>query len=76
MGYRLDGQGLLPGRGMIFHYSPAFILALGPTQPPVQWVLGALSSGVMWVGYEADYSPSSAEIKNGGAISPLPHTSL
>jgi hypothetical protein len=38
--------------------------ALGPTQPPVQWVPGALSPGVKWLGYEADHSlPSSAEVK-------------
>jgi hypothetical protein len=39
--------------------------ALGPTQPPIQWVLGALSLGVKWPGREADHSPpSSAEAKN------------
>jgi hypothetical protein len=32
-------------------------LVLGPSQPPVQWVLGALSAGVMQPGYEADHSP-------------------
>jgi len=40
--------------------------SLGPTQPPVQWVLGALSPGVKWQGceVEVDYSsPSSAEVK-------------
>jgi len=39
-------------------------LALGPTQPPIQWVAGALFLGVKWLGYEADHSPpSSAEVK-------------
>jgi hypothetical protein len=28
--------------------------ALGPTQPPIQWVLGALSLGVKRPGREAD----------------------
>jgi hypothetical protein len=38
--------------------------ALGPTQPPVHWVPGALSLGVKWPGREADHSPpSSAEVK-------------
>jgi hypothetical protein len=36
----------------------------GPTQPPVQWVPGALSLGVKRPGCEADHSPpSSAEVK-------------
>jgi hypothetical protein len=51
--------------------------ALRPTQPPIQWVPGDLSSEVKLMGHEADRSPSaSAEVKNGGAIPPLPHTSL
>jgi hypothetical protein len=38
--------------------------ALGPTQPPIQWVAGALSLGVKRPGREADHShPSSAEVK-------------
>jgi hypothetical protein len=36
----------------------------GPPQPPIQWVLGALSPGVKWPGREADHSPpTSAEVK-------------
>jgi hypothetical protein len=36
----------------------------GPTQPPIQWVLGALSTGVKRPGREADHSPpTSAEVK-------------
>jgi hypothetical protein len=47
--------------------------ALGPTQPPVQWVPEALSSGINRQGHEADHSPpSSAEVKSGGALLPLP----
>jgi hypothetical protein len=39
--------------------------ALGPTQPPTQWVLGALTSGIKRLGREADHSPpSNAEVKN------------
>jgi hypothetical protein len=34
------------------------------TQPPIQWVLGALSLGVKWSGCEADpSSTSSAKVK-------------
>jgi hypothetical protein len=51
--------------------------ALGSTQPPVKWVLGAVSPGVKWKSCEADYSPPSrAEVKNGGAIFSHPHTPL
>jgi hypothetical protein len=39
-------------------------LALGPTQPPIQWVPGVLSLGAKRPGREADHSPpSSAESK-------------
>jgi hypothetical protein len=41
-----------------------FYTALGPTQPPIERVPGALSVGVKWQGREADHSPpSSAEVK-------------
>jgi hypothetical protein len=37
---------------------------LGPTQPPIQWALGALSPGVKRPGREADHSPpTGAEVK-------------
>jgi hypothetical protein len=39
--------------------------ALGPTQPPIQWVPGALSLGFKLPGREGDNSPpSSAKVKN------------
>jgi hypothetical protein len=40
--------------------------ALGPTQPPVQWVPGVLSPGVKArPGRDADHAPpSSAEVEN------------
>jgi hypothetical protein len=39
-------------------------MALGPTQPPIQWVPGTPSLEVKWPGCEADHSPlSSAEVK-------------
>jgi hypothetical protein len=38
--------------------------ALGPTQPPIQWVPGALSLGVKRPGRKADHSPpTNAEVK-------------
>jgi hypothetical protein len=51
--------------------------ALRPTQTPMKWAPEALFPGVKLQGLPADHSPpSSAEIKNGGAITPLPHMSL
>jgi hypothetical protein len=48
--------------------------ALGPIHSPIQWVPRALSRGVKRPGCEAvDSPPSSAEVKNDGAIPPLPH---
>jgi hypothetical protein len=43
--------------------------ALGPTQTPIQ-----RAPGIKRLGCEADHSPpSSAEVKNGGAILPFPY---
>jgi len=40
-------------------------LALGPTQLPIQWVPGALSSEIKQPGCGADHAPpSSAKVKN------------
>jgi hypothetical protein len=48
-----------------FHYSTTSRLALGPTQPPIQWVPGVLSPKVKQPGCEANYSPPfRAEVKN------------
>jgi hypothetical protein len=56
-----------------FLLSTATIQSLGPTQPPIQWVPGALSTGVKRQGREADHSlPPSADVKNSEAIPPLP----
>jgi hypothetical protein len=45
---------------------------MGPTQPPVQFVSWAVSSGLKRQGRQADHSPlSSAEIKIGEAVPPL-----
>jgi hypothetical protein len=59
-----------------FLYSTEFRPAPGPTQPPIQRAPGAISPGVTRSGREADHSPpSSAEVKNGGAIPRLPQMS-
>ena len=46
--------------------------ALGPTEPPIEWVLGAVTVEMKWLGCIADHSPpSSAKFKNDGAICQL-----
>jgi hypothetical protein len=62
-GYRLDGCSSIPGRDMTFFF----------ISHSLHNVFGR---GVKRPGHEADHSPpSSADVKNGGAVSPLPHMS-
>jgi hypothetical protein len=50
---------------------------LGPTQPPIKSVPGALSLGVKGPGREADHSlPCSAEDKNAWSYTSTPSTPL
>jgi hypothetical protein len=57
------GFGSRRGLG-IFLFTTASRTAMGPTQPPIQWVPKVLSLGVKRPGLEADHSPpSSAEVK-------------
>jgi hypothetical protein len=75
-GYVLDDRGVgvqVPAGSRIFSTSSRPVL--GPTQPPIQWVLGPLYPGVMRPGRQADHSPpTSAEVKKCGSIHPLPPT--
>jgi hypothetical protein len=62
-GYGQDNEGS-PNRVKNFLFSTSSRLVVGPTQPPIQWVLGALSPGVKQQGREADHSPpTSAKVK-------------
>jgi hypothetical protein len=46
LGYRLDDQWFKSQQRLgIFLFTTTSRLALGPTQPPIQWVPGALSEG-------------------------------
>jgi hypothetical protein len=61
-------------RGLgIFLLNTASRTVLGPSQPPIQWLPGALSLGLKQPGREADHSPpSSAEVKNAWSYSSTP----
>jgi hypothetical protein len=77
LGYGLDDRGYLGfdsrwGLG-IFLFVTLSRTALGPTQPPLQLVPGALSLEVKRPGREADHStPSSAEAKNAWSYTSTP----
>jgi hypothetical protein len=71
MGYWVDDQGWIPGKGRIILFSIASGQALGPTQPPIQWVQWVIRQ---W--REGDHSlPTTVEVNNGGAIPQLPNMS-
>jgi hypothetical protein len=55
----------MPGRGRdFFLFAATLRLALGSTQPPIHWMLEALSLGVKWLGCEAGHAlPSSVKVK-------------
>jgi hypothetical protein len=57
-------------------FSTVPLAALGTTQHPIQWVLGALSPGLSRPGSETDRSSAfSANVDIGGAVLPLPNKS-
>jgi hypothetical protein len=79
LGYGLDNRGSIHARGTDFFSSPLHLFttssrtALRPTQPPIQWVPGALSLRVKRPGCEAEHSPpSSAEVKNAWSYTSIP----
>jgi hypothetical protein len=74
MGYGLDDRGFESRQGLgIFLFTTASRLALGLTQPPIQWVPEAPSLGVKRPVGEADNSPpSSAEVKNAWSYTSTP----
>jgi len=69
------GLGFDSRRGLgIFLFPPTSRTALGPPQPPIQWVLESLSQGIKWPGREGDHSPppSAGGQRMRGVIPPLP----
>jgi hypothetical protein len=76
LGYDLGDRSYrvrFPGGLGNFLFTTVSRTALGPTQLPIQWVLGALSLGVKRPEREADHSPpSSAEVKNAWSYTSTP----
>jgi hypothetical protein len=74
LGYELDDPEFDSREGPgIFIFITVSRPALGPIQPPIQWLSGALSPGVKRLGREADHSPpSSAEVKNAWSYTSIP----
>jgi hypothetical protein len=66
MGWMIGVLGFDSRRGLgIFLFTTPSRTALGPTQPPIQWVPRAISPGVNRPERVADHSsPSSAKFKN------------
>jgi hypothetical protein len=72
MGYWLEGPSSIPGWGQFFLYSTASRPPLGFILSTMEWV-----PGVKRPKHEANHSSlSNAKFDNGGAVSPLLHTSL
>jgi hypothetical protein len=74
LGYGLEDRGFESRQPLgIFLLTTVSRPALAPTQPPIQWVPGALSLGIKWSGREADHSPpSNAEVKNAWSYTSTP----
>jgi len=61
----------------IFHFGTMYKPALGPIQPPIQWVSGVLIPGAKWPGYESGCSPPfNANIKNTWSYTSTPPVCL
>jgi hypothetical protein len=72
----LGGPRSIPGRVRLLSSAQYPDRLSEPTQPPIQWVPEALSPGAKWQRRKADHSLSfNSDIKNGRAITPLPHMS-
>jgi hypothetical protein len=72
LGYRLDDRGSRV-RFPAGLFTTVSRTALGPTQPPIKWVSGALSLGVKRPRREADHSPPlSVRSKNAWSYTSTP----
>jgi len=70
--HQVDGRFVCSGLG-IFLFTTVSRPALGPTHPPIQWVLKGSFPGVRQPDLEADHSPpSSAAVKNAWSYTSTP----
>jgi len=65
MGWRVRVLEFSSQQGLeIFLFTTVSRMALGPTQPPSQWITGPLSLGVKQPGCEEEHSPpTSSKVK-------------
>jgi hypothetical protein len=71
LGYGLDDWGFESRKGLgILFFTTVSRPALGPNQPPIQWVPGALSLGVQDVKLTTHFN-LVPRLRNSGVISPL-----
>jgi hypothetical protein len=62
LGYGLDDRRFESRQGLgIFLFTTVSRLALGPTQPPIQWEPEVLSLGAKRPGREVDHSPAPSD---------------
>jgi hypothetical protein len=70
----MDGRGSIPGRARFYWFPQRPDRLGGPPSLLSNGYREALSLEVRWPAREADHSPpSTAEVRNGGAVPPLPH---
>jgi hypothetical protein len=73
MGCTIGVQFQAGAKMVLFLFAAASRPALGPIQPPAQWVAGAITPGIKRPVHEADHSPpSSAEVKNAWGYTSTP----
>jgi hypothetical protein len=64
-------------KGFFFPFATASRLALSPTQPPIQRILGLFSLRIKRPGREADHSPpSTVKVKNAWSYTTVPSVGL
>jgi hypothetical protein len=68
-------RGILHEPQIKFYRPTESRMALGPTQPPVQWIPGVLSLGIKRQEREAYHSPLAPTSRMRGTIPLLPNTS-